>query len=40
MKTEARIMEGDVGKALCREAIRINPDALVMGTRGLGIINR
>ena len=40
MKIEARIMEGDVGKALCHEAVRINPAALVMGTRGLGIIKR
>ena len=40
MKAEARIMEADVGKALCRETVRINPTALVMGTRGLGIIKR
>ena len=40
VKTEARIMEGDVGKALCHETVRINPAALVMGTRGLGIIKR
>jgi len=38
VKTEARIMEGDVGKAICREAVRIKPAALVMGTRGRGII--
>lgn len=38
VQTEARIMEGDVGKALCRETVRIKPAALVMGTRGLGII--
>jgi len=38
VQTEARIMEGDVGKAICREAERIKPAALVLGTRGRGII--
>ena len=38
VNTEARIIEGDVGKAICREAARIKPAALVMGTRGRGII--
>uniref|UniRef100_A0A0C9QPL5 TSA: Wollemia nobilis Ref_Wollemi_Transcript_14607_739 transcribed RNA sequence n=1 Tax=Wollemia nobilis TaxID=56998 RepID=A0A0C9QPL5_9CONI len=38
VQTEARILEGDVGKAICREAARIKPAALVIGTRGRGII--
>uniref|UniRef100_A0A0C9RSS5 TSA: Wollemia nobilis Ref_Wollemi_Transcript_14608_1077 transcribed RNA sequence n=1 Tax=Wollemia nobilis TaxID=56998 RepID=A0A0C9RSS5_9CONI len=38
VQTEARILEGDAGKAICREAARIQPAALVMGTRGQGII--
>ena len=40
VKIEARIMEGDFGKALYRETVRTDPTALVMGTRGLGIIKR
>lgn len=38
VKTVGRIVEGDIGKAICREAGRIKPAALVMGTRGRGII--
>lgn len=38
VQSEARILEGDVGKALCREAARIKPAVLVLGTRGRGII--
>ncbi|KAK1269016.1 hypothetical protein QJS04_geneDACA005140 [Acorus gramineus] len=38
VKTVARIVEGDVGKAICREAERLKPAAVVMGTRGRGII--
>ncbi|MQL97138.1 hypothetical protein Taro_029825 [Colocasia esculenta] len=38
VKTVARIMEGDAGKAICREAERLKPAAVVMGTRGRGII--
>lgn len=40
VQTEARILEGDVGKAICNEAARIKPAAVVMGTRGRGIIKR
>lgn len=36
----ARIVEGDAGKAICREAERLKPAAVVMGTRGRGIIQR
>ncbi|XP_057820032.2 universal stress protein PHOS32 isoform X2 [Cryptomeria japonica] len=38
VQTEARILEGDVGKAICNEAARIKPAAVIMGTRGRGII--
>ncbi|KAH9319734.1 hypothetical protein KI387_021503, partial [Taxus chinensis] len=38
VQTEARILEGDVGKAICREAVRIKPAALVLGTRGRGLV--
>ena len=33
-------MEGDTGKAICKEAERLKPAAVVMGTRGRGIIQR
>ncbi|KAI3704027.1 hypothetical protein L1987_74232 [Smallanthus sonchifolius] len=38
VKTVARIVEGDAGKAICKEAERVKPAAVVMGTRGRGII--
>lgn len=38
VQTEARILEGDVGKAICNEAARIKPAAVILGTRGRGII--
>ncbi|KAI3947511.1 hypothetical protein MKX01_017075 [Papaver californicum] len=34
VKTVARIVEGDVGKIICKEANRLKPVAVVMGTRG------
>ncbi|CAI9104535.1 OLC1v1003227C1 [Oldenlandia corymbosa var. corymbosa] len=40
VKTFARIVEGDAGKAIVREAERLKPAAVVMGTRGRGIIQR
>ncbi|KAG0493475.1 hypothetical protein HPP92_004469 [Vanilla planifolia] len=39
-KTVARIVEGDPGKVICREANRLKPVAVVMGTRGRSIIQR
>ena len=33
-------MEGDTGKAICKEAEKLKPAAVVMGTRGRGIIQR
>ncbi|KAG0484234.1 hypothetical protein HPP92_008313 [Vanilla planifolia] len=38
VKTVARIVEGDPGKVICREAERLKPAAVVMGTRGRSII--
>ncbi|CDO97039.1 unnamed protein product [Coffea canephora] len=38
VKSFARIAEGDAGKVICREAERLKPAAVVMGTRGRGII--
>ena len=40
MKTVARIVEGDAGKAICKEAQRIMPVAVVMGTRGRSLLQR
>ncbi|XP_017255706.1 uncharacterized protein C167.05 [Daucus carota subsp. sativus] len=34
VETKARIVEGDAGKAICKEVDRLKPAALVMGTRG------
>ncbi|CAN4112371.1 unnamed protein product [Withania somnifera] len=38
VKTVARIVEGDAGKVICKEAERLKPSAVVMGTRGRGLI--
>ncbi|KAF5443944.1 hypothetical protein F2P56_036458 [Juglans regia] len=38
VRTEARIVEGDPGKVICKEAERLKPAAVVMGTRGRSII--
>ncbi|KAA8536094.1 hypothetical protein F0562_028572 [Nyssa sinensis] len=38
VKTTARIVEGDAGKAICKEAERLKPVAVVMGTRGRSLI--
>ena len=40
VRTKARIVEGDAGKAICREAERLKPAAVVMGTRGRSIFQR
>lgn len=34
----ARIVEGDAGKIICKEAARLKPAAVVMGTRGRGLV--
>ncbi|XP_066322397.1 universal stress protein PHOS32-like [Miscanthus floridulus] len=36
--TKARIVEGDAGKVICREADRLKPAAVILGTRGRGLI--
>ncbi|KAJ0962880.1 hypothetical protein J5N97_028002 [Dioscorea zingiberensis] len=38
VRTKARIVHGDAGKAICKEADRLKPAAVVMGTRGRGLI--
>ncbi|KAL1554284.1 hypothetical protein AAHA92_14862 [Salvia divinorum] len=38
VKTKARIVEGDAGKVICKEAERLKPAAVVMGTRGRSLI--
>ncbi|KAK3195483.1 hypothetical protein Dsin_026793 [Dipteronia sinensis] len=38
IRSEARIVEGDAGKAICMEAERLKPAAVVMGTRGRSLI--
>ncbi|EMS56880.1 hypothetical protein TRIUR3_17847 [Triticum urartu] len=38
--TKARIVEGDAGKVICREAERLKPAAVVIGTRGRSLIQR
>jgi len=40
VRTKARIVEGDVGKVICREADRLKPAAVILGTRGRGLIQR
>ncbi|XLR03979.1 hypothetical protein HN51_058806, partial [Arachis hypogaea] len=38
VKTVARIVESDAGKVICREAERIKPAAVVLGSRGRNLI--
>lgn len=38
VKSVARIVEGDAGKVICKEAERLRPAAVVMGTRGRGLV--
>ncbi|KAL2537563.1 Adenine nucleotide alpha hydrolase-like superfamily protein [Forsythia ovata] len=38
VKSKARIVEGDAGKAICKEAERLKPAAVVLGTRGRSLI--
>ncbi|KAI9181439.1 hypothetical protein LWI28_015030 [Acer negundo] len=38
IRSEARIVEGDAGKAICMEAERLKPAAVVMGTRGRSLM--
>ncbi|KAL4275832.1 hypothetical protein AHAS_Ahas20G0146600 [Arachis hypogaea] len=40
VKTVARIVESDAGKVICREAERIKPAAVVLGSRGRNLIQR
>ncbi|KAL9245003.1 hypothetical protein vseg_018713 [Gypsophila vaccaria] len=38
VKSVAKIVEGDAGKVICREAEKLHPAAVVMGTRGRGLV--
>ncbi|OMO75648.1 Rossmann-like alpha/beta/alpha sandwich [Corchorus olitorius] len=38
VRSKARIVEGDAGKVICKEAERLRPAAVVMGTRGRSLI--
>ncbi|WOL02931.1 hypothetical protein Cni_G11650 [Canna indica] len=40
LRPQARVLEGDVGKVICREAERLKPAAVVVGSRGRGRIQR
>jgi len=40
VRTKARLVEGDAGKVICREADRLKPAAVILGTRGRGLIQR
>ncbi|CAA2992602.1 universal stress PHOS32 [Olea europaea subsp. europaea] len=40
VKSKARIVEGDAGKAICKEAERLKPAAVVLGTRGRSLMQR
>lgn len=40
VKTVARIVQGDAGKVICKEAERIKPAAVVLGTRGRSLFQR
>ncbi|KAE8008481.1 hypothetical protein FH972_004987 [Carpinus fangiana] len=40
VRTVARIVEGDAGKVICKEAEKLKPAAVVVGTRGRGIVQR
>nr|GEU52458.1 universal stress protein PHOS32 [Tanacetum cinerariifolium] len=38
VKIVSRIVEGDAGKAICKEAEKVKPIAVVMGTRGRSLM--
>lgn len=38
VKSVARIVEGEAGKVICREAEKLHPAAVIMGTRGRGLV--
>lgn len=40
VRTVARIVQGDAGKIICKEAEKLKPAAVVMGTRGRSLIQR
>ncbi|XP_057550976.1 universal stress protein PHOS34 [Amaranthus tricolor] len=38
VKTIARVVEGDAGKVICKEAERLKPAAVIIGSRGRGLV--
>lgn len=36
----ARIVEGDAGTVICKDAERVKPAAVIMGTRGRSLVRR
>lgn len=36
----ARIVEGDAGKVICKEAEKVKPAAVIVGTRGRSLVRR
>lgn len=38
VKSVARVVEGDAGKVICKEAEILKPAAVIMGTRGRGLV--
>ncbi|CAI9775092.1 unnamed protein product [Fraxinus pennsylvanica] len=38
VKSKARIVEGDAGRTICKEAERLKPAAVVLGTRGRSLM--
>lgn len=36
----ARVVEGEAGKVICKEAERLKPAAVIMGTRGRSLVRR
>ncbi|KNA15464.1 hypothetical protein SOVF_098100 isoform A [Spinacia oleracea] len=38
VKSVARIVEGDAGKVICKEAERLRPAAVIIGSRGRGLL--
>jgi len=36
----ARVVEGDAGKVICKEAEKVKPAAVIVGTRGRSLVRR
>ncbi|CAL9233446.1 unnamed protein product, partial [Arabidopsis halleri] len=40
VKSVARVVEGDAGKVICKEAEKVKPAAVIVGTRGRSLVRR